>query len=65
MKLPWSLCPFCGTPDPGKRIEDLTVSEASRSMEVPEVEEDLEEEIPDFESEDMEELSDEDLIDQL
>ena len=65
MKLPWSLCPFCGTPEPGKRIEDLTVSEASRAVEVPEVEEEIEEDIPDFENGDLEELSDEDLIDQL
>ena len=65
MKLPWSLCPYCGTPEPGKRIEDLTVSEATRSVEIPEVEEDLEEELPDFEDGDLEELSDEDLIDQL
>ena len=65
MKLPWSLCPFCGTPEPGKRIEDLTVSEASRAVEVPEVEEEIEEDIRDFENGDLEELSDEDLIDQL
>lgn len=65
MKLPWSLCPYCATPEPGKRIEDLTVSEVTRNVEIPEVEDELEEEIPDFTDDDLEELSDEDLIDQL
>ena len=77
MKLPWSLCPFCGTPEPGKRIEDLTFTEATRSLEVEEVDADLsedesvdedpEEEI-DFASADtqeLEDLSDEDLISKL
>lgn len=77
MKLPWSLCPHCGTPEPGKRIEDLTFTEATRSLEVEEVDADLsadltgddvsEEEI-DFaaaDNQEMEDLSDEDLISKL
>jgi RNA polymerase subunit RPABC4/transcription elongation factor Spt4 len=71
MKLPWSLCPYCGTPEPGKRIEDLTVSAPSRSLEIEETEydeapEDLEP-VPeeDVVSGDLEELSDEDLIERL
>lgn len=72
MKLPWSLCPYCGTPEPGKRIEDLTVAEASRAVDVQEGEE---EPAPDAqeispagdggELEDLEDLSDEDLIERL
>jgi RNA polymerase subunit RPABC4/transcription elongation factor Spt4 len=75
MKLPWSLCPFCGTPEPGKRIEDLTVAAATRDLELGEEdvskEEDTapeEEETIDFSSEsdeELEELSDEDLISKL
>ena len=65
MKLPWSLCPYCGTPEPGKRIEDLTFSEASRKVEIPAVEDELEEDLPEYEEGGLEELSDEDLIDQL
>ena len=69
MKLSWSLCPYCGTPEPGKRIEDLTVAEASRNMDVQEVEEDIEPEpeepvdAPDLGE--LEDLSDEDLIERL
>ena len=72
MKLPWSLCPYCGTPEPGKRIEDLTVAEASRSVDVQEIEEDLESDLEGppaardvGELEDLDTLSDEDLIDRL
>lgn len=72
MKLPWSLCPYCGTPEPGKRIEDLTVAQASRSVDVQEVEEDLESEMEGppvvrdvGELEDLDNLSDEDLIERL
>lgn len=73
MKLPWSLCPYCGTPEPGKRIEDLTVAAATRSIEVEELdadlplEEDQEQENEDeqMDSEDLGDLSDEDLISQL
>jgi len=77
MKLPWSLCPFCGTPEPGKRIEDLTFTEATRSLDVEEVDadlsadesvdEDTEGEI-DFnaaDTQELEDLSDEDLISKL
>ena len=28
MDLPWNLCPFCGTPTPGKRRENLTLDDA-------------------------------------
>ncbi len=81
MKLPWSLCPYCGTPEPGKRIEDLTFTEATRSLEVEEVDTDLSEdestdESVDDDTEDeidfttadtqeLEDLSDEDLISKL
>jgi hypothetical protein len=76
MKLPWSLCPYCGTPEPGKRIEDLTVKEAARSLDLSEDEGDqagdIEHEFPeDLEEsynlvdEELDELSDEDLINAL
>jgi len=81
MKLPWSLCPFCGTPEPGKRIEDLTFSQATRSLKVGDADLDPDEddtlddlgdeaqtEEIDFTSantDELEDLSDEDLIDQL
>jgi RNA polymerase subunit RPABC4/transcription elongation factor Spt4 len=72
MKLPWSLCPYCGTPEPGKRIEDLTVAEASRAVDVQEVEEDFEidpeepqETRVEGEPDNLDDLSDEDLIDRL
>jgi RNA polymerase subunit RPABC4/transcription elongation factor Spt4 len=68
MKLPWSLCPYCGTPEPGKRIEDLTYSEVSRAVNIQEVEDDLEVDLK-LEREDntppLDDLSDEDLINQL
>ena len=28
MELPWNLCPFCGTPTPGMRRDDLPLDEA-------------------------------------
>lgn len=34
MKLPWGLCPFCGTPEPGKRREDLSVTEAVKTLQL-------------------------------
>jgi len=39
MKLPWSLCPYCGTPEPGKRREDISVKEAVQSVEIKELDE--------------------------
>jgi RNA polymerase subunit RPABC4/transcription elongation factor Spt4 len=68
MKLPWSLCPYCGTPEPGKRIEDLTVTDATRGIDVQdegvfEVEE--ESDTPPSGLEELEDLSDEDLISKL
>lgn len=73
MKLPWSLCPYCGTPEPGKRIEDLTVTDATRGMDVQVEEDGLDSESdPELEEPrakgsvgDLEDLSDEDLIDRL
>jgi RNA polymerase subunit RPABC4/transcription elongation factor Spt4 len=38
MELPWNLCPFCGTPAPGMRRENLTLDEALRQI-TPEMEE--------------------------
>lgn len=32
MDLPWNLCPFCGTPAPGMRRENLTLDEALRNL---------------------------------
>lgn len=34
MDLPWNLCPFCGTPAPGMRRENLTVEEAMAGLPV-------------------------------
>jgi len=38
MELPWNLCPYCGTPAPGMRRENLTLDEALRQI-GPELEE--------------------------
>ena len=65
MKLPWSLCPYCGTPEPGKRIEDLTVTEATRAVDIQDVEEDWDESLAEEDTLKLDDLSDEDLIDQL
>jgi RNA polymerase subunit RPABC4/transcription elongation factor Spt4 len=71
MKLSWSLCPYCGTPEPGKRIEDLTVAQAARSVEIQEDEEDWQSEgegkgeVEQDDTHELDELSDEDLINQL
>jgi RNA polymerase subunit RPABC4/transcription elongation factor Spt4 len=32
MELPWNLCPYCGTPAPGMRRENLTLDEALRQI---------------------------------
>jgi RNA polymerase subunit RPABC4/transcription elongation factor Spt4 len=34
MELSWNLCPYCGTPAPGMRRENLSMDEALRSNEV-------------------------------
>ena len=34
MDLPWNLCPYCGTPAPGMRRENLTLDEALRPIPV-------------------------------
>ncbi len=34
MELPWNLCPFCGTPAPGMRRENLTIDEAMAGLPV-------------------------------
>ena len=65
MKLPWSLCPYCGTPELGKRIEDLTFTDATRTVDIQEVEENWEEDLSDKPTIPLDEMSDEDLIDQL
>jgi hypothetical protein len=39
MKLPWGLCPYCGTPEPGKRREDISVTEAVKSLDLEDDEE--------------------------
>ncbi len=66
MKLSWSLCPYCGTPEPGKRIEDLTGEGTSRPGDIQEVEDELDLESAEGElTEELEDLSDEDLISQL
>jgi hypothetical protein len=38
MELPWNLCPFCGTPAPGMRRENLTLDEAMRPVPADETE---------------------------
>jgi len=65
MKLPWSLCPYCGTPEPGKRIEDLTMAEATRSVDIEEDEQDWEQEMEEEQTQELDDLSDEDLISKL
>jgi RNA polymerase subunit RPABC4/transcription elongation factor Spt4 len=32
MELPWNLCPFCGTPAPGMRRENISLDEALRQI---------------------------------
>ena len=32
MDLPWNMCPFCGTPAPGMRRENVTLEEALRPL---------------------------------
>jgi RNA polymerase subunit RPABC4/transcription elongation factor Spt4 len=32
MELAWNLCPFCGTPAPGMRRENLTIDDAIRNL---------------------------------
>jgi RNA polymerase subunit RPABC4/transcription elongation factor Spt4 len=32
MELSWNLCPYCGAPEPGMRIENLTMDEALRTL---------------------------------
>lgn len=34
MELAWNLCPYCGTPAPGMRRENLTIDEALRNVPV-------------------------------
>jgi hypothetical protein len=47
MELPWNLCPFCGTPAPGVRRENLTLDEAlsSLSLDLGEGEAEIDEEV--------------------
>ena len=39
MDLPWNLCPYCATPAPGMRRENLTMEEALRAVPASEPEE--------------------------
>ena len=39
MELPWNLCPFCGTPAPGMRRENISLDEALRQIGVENVSE--------------------------
>jgi len=39
IELPWNLCPYCGTPAPGMRRENLTLDEALRQISSEPVEE--------------------------
>jgi hypothetical protein len=32
MLLPWNICPYCATPAPGMRVENLTMDEALRTL---------------------------------
>jgi hypothetical protein len=34
MELPWNICPFCGTPAPGMRVESASMDEALRNLKV-------------------------------
>ncbi|MBN1305815.1 MAG: zinc ribbon domain-containing protein [Anaerolineales bacterium] len=34
MELPWNLCPFCGTPAPGMRMEGANLDDALRELEL-------------------------------
>jgi len=36
MDIPWNLCPFCGTPAPGMRRENITMDDALRPLPVEE-----------------------------
>jgi len=49
MELSWNLCPYCGTPSPGKRRENLTLDDIIE--ETP-----LYEEIPPEDSEGLDEF---------
>ena len=55
MKLPWSLCPYCGTPEPGKRREDITIKEVVQSADIKEIDD----------VDDLDDLDDEGLISNL
>jgi hypothetical protein len=32
MELSWNLCPYCGTPAPGMRRENMTMDDVTRPM---------------------------------
>ncbi len=38
MELAWNLCPYCGTPAPGMRRENISIEEATRNLPVETVE---------------------------
>ena len=53
MELAWNLCPYCGTPTPGMRRENISLNEALQSLAPAPLEElegaDLEEPVEEFE----------------
>jgi hypothetical protein len=32
MELPWNICPYCGTPEPGMRREGITMDDVVREL---------------------------------
>jgi len=32
MELPWNICPYCGTPAPGMRLESTSLDDALRGL---------------------------------
>jgi hypothetical protein len=34
MELPWNICPFCGTPAPGVRLESTSLDDALRGIKI-------------------------------
>jgi hypothetical protein len=38
MELSWNLCPYCGTPAPGKRREKMTMDDVTRPTPVEAIE---------------------------
>jgi hypothetical protein len=34
MELPWNICPYCATPVPGMRQENISMDEALRNLQM-------------------------------